>query len=218
MKHNKEDKFLGIMIIVSLIILLFANLININLIFKFTPAEIESIDFSKHRQLVFDDAFRGSNPNANITFAIFTDFNCPFCAENWQIIRRLMLKYDYDVNFLVKYLVNVNDESSLYNAVAFECAKLNQIEFGLGDLLFSGYKTKQDVELYVSGSGVDIDRFKECVSNPDIHKLIEGDYYHASFLEVKGTPTIFINGIKIEGVKNYEIYEELINIELRENN
>jgi hypothetical protein len=215
MAIDKNNLYLIKLSIITLIIIIIATLINTNILFKVDYPEFDSIDFSKHRQLVFDDTFRGTSPESKITFVMFMDFDCPASIQLWHHIRQLMFNYT-DINFVFKHLININDEEELYKSASFECGLLSGVGYDLADLMFTYPLTKDEIHQFIEGKNVNLEEFIDCTSNEEILKLIESDMYHASFLEVKGTPTIFIEGIKIEGAYNYEVYDEIIKKEIRE--
>ena len=72
-----------------------------------------------------------------------------------------------------------------------------------------------DINREAENIGINMLQFKECVNHNSTKKRLIADTNHAVFLEVKGTPTIFINGIKIEGVHTYDVYSAFIENELK---
>jgi len=207
----RPKDFLILLSVILLVVIVFSSLLN--MIFKVDVPEIESFNFSMHNQLVFDDAFRGTNPEVNLTFAFFMDFKCPACVQMYPDLRKLMMNHE-DVNFLFKHLLSGYDENALFSAKAFECAKLQYKGYELADYMFNNQFTQSDVFQYVEELGVELPVFVECLNNTEIETLIKSDSLHASFLKVKGSPTVFLNGIKIEGVHTYEVYDELIKKEM----
>lgn len=218
-KTNTTNKAYYIFIIfntiILLIIVLFAAFLSV--IFKSPDIELETFDFSKHNKLVFDDAYRGSSPESKLTFAFFMDFKCPACVEQYPIIKNLMINHS-NVNFLFKHLINPSNEDEALAATAFECAKAQGKGYTMADYLFSTQLTYSDLLNYAESIEINMGQFQECFSSDIVRNLIEADPIHASYLGVKGSPTIFINGIKIEGMHSYKVYEEIIIQELKELN
>jgi len=206
----KDKEFLVSLIVLTILAVLFASVLEI--VFVVDYPEIESFNFSKRGELIFEDGFRGTNPDSDLIFASFMHFECPSCVEQYPIIRQLMDSHP-EVNFLFKHLINMNDADSLFSAQAFECAKLQGQGYELADFMFSGKMTQSDVYTYLETLPVDIPLFVECMDNTNITKLIEADSYHASYLEVRGSPTIFLNGIKIEGYHDYDVLDQMIEAE-----
>jgi len=202
----KDSRFFSILIIVLIIIVIFSAFVNI--LFKIEP-ELESFNFSKHSILVFDDAFRGTNPDSNLTFAFFIDFRCPACVQQYPVIKELILNHP-EVNFLFKHLIDSSDQNSEFGAKAFECAKLQGKGYELADYMFTNQFTQADIFNYASALNINTPEFVECLNQTEIITLVNTDGLHATSLDVRGSPTVFLNGIKIEGAHSYEVYDELI--------
>lgn len=62
--------------------------------------------------------------------------------------------------------------------------------------------------------GLDMVKFKNDMKSPTVVSHIENDLKAASLAEVRGTPTIFINGRAPQG-RSMEIYSDIIEKELR---
>ena len=215
---KKEDKafytFFGISVILLIVVIGISA--TLELIFKSPDIELESFNFSMHNILEFDDAYRGTKPDADITLAMFMDFKCTACIEQYPIIKRIMINYSNEVNFLFKHLTNANDEEALFGARAFECAKLQNKGYNLADYMFTSVFNEGEVLEQAEMIDIDMDQFSECINSTEITSMILADNNHAAFLKVKGSPTIFLNGIKIEGAHSYEVFEELIKKEIED--
>ena len=212
-KNTKDISYFVIFFLILILILIFASLLNI--FFKSPEIKFEGFDFKMHNNLSFDDRFRGTNISSNLDFVIFTDFKCSACIELYPTIKKLMQNHT-EINFMFKHIVQSNDPESMFSALSFECAKLQGKGYTLADYMFTNKFTKSELFEYDKSIGLNINQFVDCLNSSDIKKLVEADLNHASFLDVKGSPTIFFNGIKIEGVHSYEIYDELIKKEIKD--
>jgi hypothetical protein len=206
---KKPIMFFGGMVVVMIAMIIISSSPVLDAIFASPNLTMQSFDFSKHNMLVFEDAYRGSNPDSPIVFALFSDFRCPACSAQYVYIKSLMQSHP-DVNFLFKHTVKSSDSLSVFSAKAFECAKLQGAGYSLADYMHSGEFTESSVIQHALQIDIDVSSLLECINSSLIDTLILSDAGHASFLEVRGTPTIFLNGIKIEGVHTFEIYDELI--------
>ncbi|MCB9359530.1 thioredoxin domain-containing protein [Candidatus Woesearchaeota archaeon] len=207
----KTSHYLELLIGILVISVFFASLLNA--VFIVHSPEIQSFNTSLHNSLTFDDAYRGTNSSSNITFAYFFSFNCPVCVEQHLTIDTLMQEHP-EVNFLFKHLVDFDDETEVFAAKAFECTKEQGKSYELADYLFSAQYTVDNVLGYIDTLGIDDARFQLCMSNNTIDRIIQLDSIHASNLKVRGTPTTFLNGIRIEGLHTFEVYDEMIKKEI----
>lgn len=210
----KDSHFFTMLAAVLIAIVLFSA--SLSVFFKSPTPQLDTFNFSMHNQLKFDDSFRGTNASSNITFAIFLSFKCTACIEQYPAIRQLMLDYP-EVNFLFKHVVSSNNLDEVHAAKSFECAKKQQHGYDLAEFMLTSQFKQIDITSFLENISLNMPLFYLCMENESTLAMLQADLYHASFLDVKGTPTIFLNGIKIEGVHSYEIYDEMIKREKRSN-
>ena len=55
--------------------------------------------------------------------------------------------------------------------------------------------------------GLNIDKLKEDMKNPKIDEIIKIDRQDATALNVKGTPTIFVNEKKLERLSQQDLFD-----------
>ncbi len=211
---KSESRFLFSLAIIIMIVLFLSSFLTS--IIKTPDPEVLTFNYTMHDKLIFDgdDIARGTNSDSNLTFAMFMHFKCPGCAALHPIIQRLMVNHP-EVNFLFKHAIDLKDEGEMFTAKSFECAKLQGNGYDLAEFLYGSKFKNSDIIPYLQTTDLNMQLFLECMDNADIDNLIEADSIHALYLNVRGTPTVFLNGIKIEGAYNYEVYNELIEAELK---
>lgn len=162
--------------------------------------------------------------DAAVTIVEYSDFQCPFCARAYTTIETQILKeYGDKVRFVFKNF----PLSSIHpwaedGAVASECAfqQGNDQFWAMYNGLFSkqGEITKENVKEkaseIASGSGLDAERFKECLEGKKSLDAVKADESEAAALGVNSTPTFFINGRRLSGAQTYESFKQLIDQEL----
>jgi protein-disulfide isomerase len=84
------------------------------------------------------------------------------------------------------------------------------------DLLFANHDQLEEPRLagYAKQAGLDVATFQR---DMDAHKLkpaLEAIQKEAALLGVKATPTVFVNGRRVEGVRPVDFYRELIDQDL----
>jgi protein-disulfide isomerase len=62
--------------------------------------------------------------------------------------------------------------------------------------------------------GLDLDRWKRDYASAESEAVLAADEAEAQALEVRGTPTFFVNGKMIQGAQPIEEFERLIDAEL----
>lgn len=145
-----------------------------------------------------------------ITIVEFADFNCPFSKNSFPNIREISLKYKNDVKIIFRDYPNY--ENSLDLALAARCAG----EQGLFWLMHDKFYAQQEkFELdqlpnFANQIGADVNKFNNCLKDEKYLNDIKKDYSDGEILEVRGTPTWFINGYKIEGDIPHDLFIQII--------
>jgi len=155
---------------------------------------------------------------AAITIIEFSDYQCPFCGKWYtDVWSRLKTDYAGKVRFVYRDfpLFNIHPEAGPA-AEAAECARDQNKYFEFHDLLFSDQSNlgQATYEKYAGQLGLDMTKFKDCLTTGKYKAEISSDYEFASNLGVSSTPTFFINGIPLVGAQPYEVFKQLIDREL----
>jgi protein-disulfide isomerase len=164
------------------------------------------------RQLVEspNDPFWG-NPAAQIVIVEFSDFECPFCKQMFPILRALNSDYPNQLKFIYRdFLGHSNSQKA---AEAAECANEQGKFLAYHDKLFLNQSSLDinSLKLYARQIGIsDINKFDQCLDGNKFELEVKQDYQEAIQLGVQGTPTFFINGIKIPGAVPKEVLEKII--------
>ncbi|MFT4343390.1 MAG: DsbA family protein [Candidatus Woesearchaeota archaeon] len=204
-------------LIIGGVFTVFVLVLSLGIDFLFPPPnpELRTFNFSMHGDLVFDDAFRGTNPDSPLVYAYFVDFTCPVCAQKHPDFLQLLEEHP-EVNFLIKHTVDYRSEESVFASVAFECLRAQGQKWDLKNYLFSEPFTREQIIDYVQFLGIDYEQFLHCTEDETTERIIEADTLHASYLGVRGTPTVFLNGIRIEGYHTFDVYSQMIQREWNE--
>ena len=151
------------------------------------------------------------------TFVVFTDFQCPFCAEAAEKLDELARSRPDDIALIHKNfpLPSLHPEAELAARAAYAASAQDKF-WEMHDTLFStagSELNRERIDVIAEGLGMDMERFNEDISSTAATAAIESDKKLGETLGVTGTPTIFVNGRKIEnGFKGIEerLYEALL--------
>ncbi len=159
-----------------------------------------------------DDPRKGP-PTAPVTLVVFSDFQCPFCKRFSVVLAELSLRYPNELQVVWKDLPLMGHEFALPAALlAREAyAKGGSRRFWqVHDTLF----IRQD-ELNSEMLADVAKRFELSWPPLEQHQAqIDETFEQVLNLNVRSTPTAFINGRPLIGVKPIEEYERLIDDEL----
>lgn len=186
--------------------------------FSINPRALEGIPETSVTVQSADDPRLGSL-EAKVVVVEFGDFQCPFCREAFPVIRSIMNRYNDRVLFLYRdYPITDTHPAAQQAAEAGQCAweqGSNQF-WALHDRMF---QNQSDLSLaalqqLASASGLDMDRFAECLSSGKYTIEVQADYDDGLTAGVRGTPTFFINQRRFEGPLTLEQFQQILDAEL----
>jgi protein-disulfide isomerase len=140
--------------------------------------------------------------DAAITLVEFLDYGCPFCHQTFGPFRSVMGRYSDRVRFVVRDfpLDDLHPRASAA-AIAARCAALQGKGWAYHDKLFLDQEHHEPTDLlrFAREVGTEQAAFQTCLAKPDIALAVEGDLRLGIEAGVRGTPTFFLNGIRVEG-------------------
>jgi protein-disulfide isomerase len=167
---------------------------------------------SLHNPATSDDPSIGPE-NAVLTIVEFSDFECPFCKQAFPIVRELMATYDDRVRYIYRdYPVDALHPNARRAAEAGACAHEQGKFWAFHDRLFANQNAlaRDDLSVHARAAGLDGDAFERCMETNRFTSEVENDFQDGVALGVRGTPTWFLNGHKVEGVIPQQMFIEII--------
>lgn len=151
-----------------------------------------------------------------VTLVVFSDFECPYCSKASVKLEDLVRSYPEHLAMVFKeYPLESHPMSDLAARAAFAAHRQGKF-WQMHDTLFSAYGsqlTRERIDIMAQGIGLDMEQFSEDLGSPAATSAIEADRLLGEQLGVDGTPTIFVNGRKLDaGTKGLEdrIREEFL--------
>lgn len=169
---------------------------------------------AKSAPLVRDNNSSFGNPQAKLQIVMFGDFECPFTRDAFPVVRQLMKDYGNRVYFVWRDYPLINDHpQAMEAAVAARCAGVQGKFWEFFDVLFVNQNDLSATALqkYAGQVGLDKDLFISCLKSSASRKEVQQDMADGVKFGVKGTPTFFVNGYKMEGVPPVDAWAEIIN-------
>lgn len=152
------------------------------------------------------------NPDSPIHILAFIDFECPFCQRSYPIFEQIKQKYADDVHIVFKHLpVDELHPNASTAAIAAQCAHEQNAFWEYYDAIFT-YKNLDAQSLldYAKNIGLNTIEFLDCTEKPIIDSQLQNDLFDAYSLGVAGTPTYFINSIRLQGVHQMDVWDAAI--------
>lgn len=157
--------------------------------------------------------------DAPAVILVYSTYACGFCGELHQYLTELRRRYPQHLAVVVKHFVKPVRGPELNMALAAECAAEN----GNFDDFHLAAFAHQEVVQYRDGWRQVADAaeirpraaFDECVLSQKHADIVEAHYRQALQLGVTGTPTMFVDGIRVNGVVPEAVLDSLIAQALR---
>jgi protein-disulfide isomerase len=144
---------------------------------------------------------------------VFSDFQCPFCATFAATVHELQARHPDRVRLVVRHFpLETIHPHARAAALASECAREQNRFEAYHDALFKS-QSEIGVRSWVdlaTAAGVDITVFQRCMVRARPLERIKADVAWGERLGVQGTPTIYVNGLLLQGAPTLGRLEKLI--------
>lgn len=159
--------------------------------------------------------FKGRE-GAPVTIAVFTEYQCPYCAQLEPLLHQVLEKYPKDVKLVMKHYLIPNHPFAKKASMAALAAARQDKFWEMHEKLYAAQKELNDarIDAVAQEVGLDLERYHADLNDPQIWALIVRDMNDGRQAEVRGTPTIFING-KLLNQRSLAGFEEAIEAELQ---
>ncbi|NDJ55125.1 MAG: thioredoxin domain-containing protein [Chloroflexi bacterium] len=179
-----------------------------------TTVSTEFDDLPQSVDTSFGDApgFALGEPNAPVTVVKYTDFSCGACGNLHAALKSVISTYAPrgDVKFVFKVLSFINPPTSIPAATAAICAGQQGLFYQGQDAIWArsqvagtaGY-TPNGLRSAISNvEGLDVDEYDSCFASAETEALVNALVEEALSMDVRSTPTIFVNGQQVRGDVN----------------
>jgi protein-disulfide isomerase len=132
---------------------------------------------------------------AKVTIVEFSDFQCPYCAQAGQTVRRIREVYGDRVHFVFRQFPLSFHENARAAAQAALAAHAQGKFWPYHDRLFEhqGALDRKSLEGYAQELGLDLSSFKKGLDDKTYEGQVDADIALGRTARVDGTPTMFIN-------------------------
>jgi protein-disulfide isomerase len=159
-----------------------------------------------------DDPSLGS-ADAKVTVVEFADFGCPFSAEEHYVVQALAREFPGTVRFIYRdFPLDDLHPGATLAAEAGECASDQDAFWAFHDELFAHQREFTEDELVGAAEsvGMNANTFRTCLQSRKYTSEVQNDLTDGVNAGVVGTPTFFVNGVKVEGAVPYAIFKEVL--------
>ncbi|MDX2269810.1 MAG: DsbA family protein [Bryobacter sp.] len=162
---------------------------------------------------------------APVVVALFTDFQCPYCKQEADVIRKNLIQtFPKEVRlYFHDFPLEQIHPWARTAAIAGRCAHLQGDE---GFWKFHDWAFAQQQQLkpetfrsqlmaWAPQNGLDILQLTRCFDNKETEELVNKDLAMGRELKLNSTPTLFVNGRKLAGSVDWESLKRVIEMELK---
>ena len=144
--------------------------------------------------------------DAEVVLVEFSDFQCPYCARAAETVAKIKEAYGERIRFVFRqYPLPFHNHA--HGAAQASLAAHAQGKFWeYHDKLFDNQDSLDpaSLESYAKDVGLDMDAFRAASTGADTAKAVASDVALGDTVHVRGTPTLFINGRRVENAIDYD--------------
>ncbi len=170
-----------------------------------------TVDYSKVYDIkIGQSPVRGAK-DAKVTLIEFSDFQCPYSKRVQPLIEKLLKAYPDDLQQVYKNFPLRFHKEAMPAAKACVAAGLQGKFWEMEELIFENPKKLQDKDLkkYAEEIGLDPQQFEKDFNSEEVDKLVQEDLAEAKKAKVTGTPTLFLNGKRVQNRSEEAMKQEI---------
>jgi len=164
------------------------------------------------RHEVFDDPATpvGGNPKGDVTVVEFFDYRCPYCKQVHPAIQKL-LDQDPKLRFVYKEFPVLGEQSDIAAHAALAARLQGRYEpFHNAMMAAKGQITEELVYRIAGSIGLDVDRLKRDMTDPEIDRALSANRSLAKALDLRGTPGFIIGDHIVPGAIDLDALKTMV--------
>lgn len=148
---------------------------------------------------VDDDPAQGK-PGAPVTVVMFSDFQCSVCSATHPVLKKVIGEFGDRIRFVVRdFPLTQVHENAFQAALAANAAKAQGKFFEYTEVLYRSQDALDMASLkkYAADMGLNTKQFELDLASEKNAAEVRKDVADGNTYGVSGTPTIFVNGVKV---------------------
>jgi protein-disulfide isomerase len=174
-------------------------------------------EFNAPKVPALDHRIAFGNPSAPITIVEYSDFECPYCLRERDVLVEVMKRYGDRVRLVVKQTPLEIHAHAMSAALTYEAvARQDPAKaFKLYDELFNHQRQLESqgdayLDKAVRAVGADVARARSDARSAGIRAVVDADLAEFHRFGFNGTPGFLINGVSLEGSHPAETFGRII--------
>jgi protein-disulfide isomerase len=176
-----------------------------------TDAKAAQVLRDRHHE-VFDDPATpvGGDPRGDVTIVEFFDYRCPYCKQVHPAIQKL-LDQDRKLRFVYKEFPVLGEQSDIAAHAALAARLQGKYEPLHNAMMAAKGQITEEVVYRLAGSvGLDVDRLKHDMADPEIDRALGANRALAKALELRGTPGFVIGDHVVPGAIDLDALKTMV--------
>lgn len=145
------------------------------------------------------------SPTSTVVIEEFADYQCPTCAAMHTKMKEINGLYGNRIKFIYRSFPLTQIHKNAYEAAtAAEAAGMQGKYWAMQDQLYTNQQAwsnsaeaRKVFEGYATKIGLDLAKFQNDVAGLPAKTRVDNDLARARALSLSGTPTLFLNGVKL---------------------
>jgi protein-disulfide isomerase len=180
-------------------------------------------DFVDEKMINTQDSPAIGPKDAPVRIVEFSDFQCPYCKKLADELDPILQKYKGKIRLTFKHFPLPFHPWAKDASIAAICAYKQKPEafwdfykyyYGHQQEITAKNVKEKSIEL-AEKIGLDLKKFKKCLNDPATEQILQKDQLDGRKLQVRATPTLYINGLYIPGAIPQQQLESIIQKNLK---
>jgi protein-disulfide isomerase len=171
----------------------------------------------KQANIAKDDAPSAGPKDAKVTIVEFSDFQCPFCSKGANAATEIKKKYAGKIRLVFRqFPLSFHDKAHVAAEAALFAHSKGKF-WELHDKMFANQNAldRAALEKYAGEVGLKVDEFKKALDDKTFAAQVDADMKLGTEIGVQGTPSMFINGKKVQNSTDVEAISKMIDEALK---
>lgn len=158
------------------------------------------LDAEKQAKLAAGPAPSFGPEDAKVTLVEFSDFQCPYCSRAAKTTQDIKAKYANKVRFVFRQFPLEMHPQAHLAAQASLAANAQGKFWEFHDKMFENQHAleRKHLEQYAQDVGLDVAKFKQALEQETYKGTVDADLALGMSVAVQGTPTLFVNGKRVD--------------------
>lgn len=178
---------------------------------EFRSPKMPRIEHLEHRAVL-------GNPKAPVTIVEYSDFQCPFCRHERDVLVQVLQEYGDRVRLLVKHTPLDEHPHAMPAALMYEAiARQSPAKaYRFYDELFTNQEQlnaggERFIETAAKRAGADVPRAIADAKSDAVKAVVAADLAEGRQFGFTGTPGFLISGVSLQGAQPLAALEAIIN-------